>query len=278
MIEDLIDVGTNVKDLLGAGAALGEVSQEGNLLYAIVPEGYELKIEDMAPLLEQSAAAPSRCTSRQKLRTTESFCEYVRRSRVDGTTVCFADLDKAQFEAVFNYDGAAGAPGWCDHTAVLDLQYTKNWSRWIAASGKRMGQLALADFFDANMDDIVEPDAASIVETITALKIKRKAEFHSAVDSNTGFTTVNYTENVSGEAVKGSLEFFGRFVIGVAPFRGSDPYKVRCVLRFSIEGENNLSVYFTMINQDIVEEAAFDVEREKVLSVMDEIEVPVFDV
>lgn len=277
-LEGITGDGTSVAQLLEAGVAAAKISEKEELLYAIVPDGYELKMKDISAHIEDREDAPRRQTGNTALRTSESFCEFVERGFVDGTTVCFASINNSYFSAIFNYQGSKGAPGWEDRTATLQLQHTTEWKRWIKADRTKFSQLELADFFDANIENIVEPDAASIVEMITALKVKRKAEFHSAVDQNTGFTNVQYTENTSGEAVKGSLDFFGKFTIGVSPFRGSDPYKVKCSLRFNIDNDNNLRVFFALINADLVEEAAFDVERDKVLSVMSEIDVPVFDV
>lgn len=277
-LESVTGEGTSVAQLLEAGVAAAKINENEELLYAIVPEGYELKTEDISSHIESREDVPRRQTGNTWLRTSDSFCEFVERGFVEGTTICFASLGESTFTAIFNYQGPAGMPGWADRTANLTLEYTTEWKRWIKADRTKFSQLELADFFDANLDNIVEPDAASIVEMLTALKVKRKAEFHSAVDQNTGFTNVQYTENTSGEAVKGSLDFFGKFTIGVAPFSGSDPYSVKCSLRFNIDNDNNLRVFFTLINSDLVEEAAFDVERDKVLTAMTELGVPVFDV
>lgn len=278
MGDELNKTSTGVKDLLEAGTSMAAITKEEDLLYAVVPDGYSLKIEDISDLKEATEEKPRRITGLVGLRTSDSFCNFIEREHVEQTTVCFADVEQATFKAVFNYCGPGGVPGWCDRKAQLELMHTREWLRWVGNDRKDLSQLELADFFDANLDDIVEPDGAEIVEMITALKVKRKVSFHSAVDQNTGFTTVQFTENTSGEAVKGSIDFFGKFTIGIAPFRGSDPYKIKCMLRFTINNENQLKVFYGMINRDVVEEAAFGVEQAKIMERMQGLGVPVFDI
>lgn len=275
---DNINIRENVAEtILGAGIAIGEIKEKNELLYTVVPDGYRLETEDLQERNEALEERPRRITGEVSLANVESFCAFVEREFVENTTVCFAHLFHNAFTTIFNYDAPGGVPGWGDRKAILSLKKTSNWKRRTSNNRVKMTQLKFADFLEANMDDIVEPDAASIIEMVSALKVKKKAEFHSIVDQNTGFTSLQYTEDVKGEAIKGSVDFFGKFTIGLAPFYGSDPYKVKCNLRFSVDDQNRLEVFFQMINEESVTEDAFNVERSKIVERLTALGVPIFD-
>lgn len=268
------------ESLVNIGAALGEtkVVRQDDLSNAkhfiVLPEGYEAQEVDF----EEFRQVPVRNAGSVRVATVESFLLFAERELMPDTTVCFADLDQGQFRIVFNYAAGGGKPGWADREVVLKLKRTTSWDRWIQSNKKQMDQLPFADFIEENLPDIAEPAAADIVEMIQQLKVHRKAEFVSVVDPKTGFTNLTFNEQVSGETLKGNIEFCGKFVLGLVPFRGSDKYKVEASLRFNINDQNKLKVFYSLINADLVEEDAFDVEREKVLVKMKELGVPVFDV
>lgn len=268
------------ESILSAGAALGSAKvvlpgDEGpSKQFLVIPEGYEAKEVD----IEQLCHAPFRNKGEVSVATVESFNLFVARELLVGTTVCFADQDRGTFKAVFNYAAGGDMPGWGDRAVMLSLKRTTAWGRWMQRNKQPMDQLGFADFVDENMADIAEPNAATLVEMIQQLKVHRKAEFISVVDPRTGFTNLTFNEQTSGETLKGNIEFCGKFVLGLVPFRGSDKYRVDAALRFNINEQNKLRVFYSLINADLVEEHAFDVERAKVLARMTELAVPVFDI
>jgi uncharacterized protein YfdQ (DUF2303 family) len=248
----------------------------------VVPNGYsvqEIETEELNP-------SPYRTKGATRLATVDSFIAYVERELIGGSTVCFANEDKGSFEAVFNYSGGCGIPGWGDSKALLTLQQTTNWKRWMGLHGSRIGQLKFCDFVEANIDDIVSPDAATIIEMVTTLKLTRNASFTSVVDPRTGFATVNYIEKTTGEnggTGAGQAEFQNRMVIGLNPFKGKDSsrFTAKANLRFELpDGDNpkGLVLHFSIINHENVLEAAFKAECDKVFAKMDELKIPVFDI
>ena len=257
--------------ILSAGVALGEqkIIEPGDgpsKRFIIVPDGYTAQEVKGGDLREVIVA------------TVDSFLRFSERELLHGTTVCLAFMDMGSFETIFNYTAGGDMPGWADRSVKLLLRQTTAWSRWKSKNGVQMDQLAFADFIEANIPDISEPDAATIVEMIQQLKVHRKAEFISVVDPRTGFTNLTFNEQTSGETLKGNIEFCGKIVLGLAPYRGSDKYRVEAALRFNINDQNKLRVFYSLINADLVEEHAFDQEREKVMEKMNELGVPVFDI
>ncbi|MGV0961829.1 MAG: DUF2303 family protein [Limnohabitans sp.] len=266
--------------LIGAGSALGEVKVvrhdelTNDKHFLIVPAGYESKEISF----DEFRQTPIRNKGVMVVSTVESLFAFVERELLPGTTVCLADQDNGSFKIIFNYSGGGDKPGFSDRLVALSLKPTTGWSRWSEKDKVRMDKLAFADFIDENIPDISEPAAAEVIEMIKQLKVHRKAEFISVVDPKTGFTNLSFNEQTSGETLKGNIGFFDKMVLGLTPFRGSEKYRVDASLRFEITDSNKLKVFYSLINADLVEEHAFNVEREKVLEKMRELGIPVFDI
>lgn len=275
---DFAKVEGSVGEMVAVGSALGGVKtvkpgwQEKQ--FVIVPEGYtlhEVETEGLLPV-------PWRNKGTVIVATVDSFLLFVKREFIPETTVCFADLDKGSFYTIFNYAANGTVAGWADRRVFLNLEKTTSWNRWMGKNNISMDQLSFADFIEANMADISSPPAAEIIELTKQLKVHRSAEFSSVVDPKTGFTNLAFSEKVSGETLQGNIEFCGQMVLGLAPFRGSDPYAVNARIRFKLTDNNKLHVYFTLVNADLVEEDAFNHVRRQISASMEEMTIPVFDV
>jgi uncharacterized protein YfdQ (DUF2303 family) len=271
----------NFKDLLAAGAAGAQHQVISDVPVIVAPEGYNVHELD----LESYQPAPKRCHGTVRLETVKSFTDYISRNLTLGQTVVFADMDSGRFTAIFNYHKDGSSPGWGDNRAVLELTPTVSWKRWMEMNERRMDQLAFADFIESNALDIVTPSAAEVMEMVSALKVNKKAAFHSVIDNRTGRQTVEYSEDTKGETTKGNLEFTGQFELALQPYRnrGVDvtPYKVNARLRFDIteQGQNKsaLRVHYSLINHALVREYAFGVELDVIDQFLNNLSVPMFD-
>lgn len=270
------------QEIMAAGAATGEVKTVtpgayGDRHFILVPDGYTA--EEVKFNFDEFSPTPVRNKGKIHVSTADSFKRFVERELVAGTTVCFADIERSIFEVVFNYTGAGGTPGWGDRRLVFQLTRDTKWLRWIGSNNKKMPQLSFADFIDANIEDIISPAAADIIELTKQLKIHKKAEFSSVVDPNTGFTNLSFSETISGETVKGNFDGIGKVELGLVPFRGMAPYKVNANIRFSVDDDSNrLLIHYSMINADIVSEHAFKAVLDDIKQFMSSIGVPIFDV
>ena len=270
----------NFKTLLDAGAAVAQHQVIDGVPVIVAPDGYDVHKLD----LEEFQLQPKRCYGTARLETVKSFLDYVNRNLTPGQTVVFADMDNGKFTAIFNYSANGESPGWGDNRAVLFLTPTASWQRWVAQNGQAMNQLDFADFIESNAQDIVSPSAAEVMEMISALKVNKKATFHSVIDNKTGRQTLEYSEDTKGETTKGNIEFTGQFELALQPYRnrGIDvtPYKVNARLRFTITeqgGKNGLRVHYSLVNHDLVREYAFGAELDVIDQHLNGIGVPMFD-
>jgi uncharacterized protein YfdQ (DUF2303 family) len=282
----------DLNELIKLGATTADVSDERELLYAVVPEGYELKTHDMSKRNEEIVKRDERIAERKfelenerpmrnvgdvRVADVESFAYMVERENIPETTIVRADMNNRNFVAIINFAEDGKIAGFEDRTISLSLVRTLEFGRWMANNRERMTQLQLADFLEENLENIVEPPAAEMIEMISNLKVKRNAQYHSVIDTNTGAQSLSFSETIKGETVNGSMDFRSKFKIAITPYIGSKPYEIECNVRFSV-GEERLRIFFNMINIAKIEEHAFDAENTKVRDAMGKLGAPVINI
>lgn len=215
---------------------------------------------------ERFDAIPSRKRGRVTVHTGASLAQYVNLHTEGDATAIYADVQARRIEAVLNGHQAGDAfAGWGDHRVALALRSTPEWARWEKHDGKWMDQVTFAEFLDDAAPDIVDPLAADVVELARTFQAKANVEFRSAQVLESGERQLTYHETVEAQAGKqGQLTIPDRIEIGVAPFEGSDPYRVACRFRYRISN-GDLALGFQMLQRDQVIRDAFD-------AVLDEIE------
>src|SRR5690349_5150756 len=148
--------------------------------------------------LEYVLEHPRRPAGEYRLATVESFTDLVDRFGGDGLTI-WIDPDVRQVEAVFN-DNASGQPGWADFRAVLPLAATTEWRHWTDGDGRMMDQEAFAEHIEEGVKELVEPDAATMLEIAQSIQATVNTEFRSARRVADGEIQMVYVENIEGRA------------------------------------------------------------------------------
>jgi len=274
-----------VRELLDAGLVTAEVKKDHETLYAIVPKGCSLETHDLAKAKQKLAddvqvratGRPLRHTGNFFVTDVDSFVVMVKRELVPETTIVTSHLENKNFNAIINFSEDGKKAGHGDRKIILELKQTSEFKRWFEYNRQRLSQTQLADFLEENLESIVDPPAGEIIQMISDLKVKKNAQYHSVIDTETGAQSLSYSEEKRGETQNGSLDFRGKFKIALVPFIGSQPYEIDCHLRFSIDS-HVLSIFFSMINITKVLEHAFDLENEKVKEAMEELKVEVVNI
>jgi uncharacterized protein YfdQ (DUF2303 family) len=152
----------------------------------------------------------------------------------------------------------AEAAGWSDHRATLRLRHTPEWKRWIERDGKIEGQTKFAEHIEDCLADIVEPEAAVMLELAQHFQAAVKVNFRSAKQLSDGQRQLVYEETVEAKAgQRGEIVIPGSFVVGVAPFEGSVGYKLNARLRYRLS-DGQLLIGYVLDRPDKVIRAAFD--------------------
>lgn len=252
--------GLDVSALLHAGAALTECIEEvGPVRLFMVPDGYKVQQVDLEELEDSPIAIRKHVTLADSL----SFITYYQEFASDSTSL-FADLNQRQVKAVFDYH-RPNQPGWCRHSATLQLQWSTEWKPWIENNKKHLDQEAFAEFIQMNLPDIVEPAGAELLEITQTLQAKKKVNFLSGTRLADGQNQLMYVEEVEGTAgPKGDLKIPEKIVLALRIFQGTERYRVEAFLRYRIGDDRKLKFFYQLERPERLIEDAFDQVKEQI--------------
>lgn len=237
----------NAQVVFEAGQILGghrEVDN-GGLPYVVIPE------RSQVVNLEKMMSVPPRKRAVVQCRDVVSFATYLEQHRASNTIV-FATLNKSAslFRAVIDYHqpGEDGNAGWCEHIAEFRPERSEEFGRWVNASGQWLRQQEFAEFLQDNSVDIVQPDAATVLEVARELTAKKSVQFRSGVSLKDGTTQFTYDESLTtGGGAKGHLEVPEKFTIQIPIHAHGGSYSVPARLRYRIEDGGRLMFRFDLV-------------------------------
>lgn len=233
---ELSSVDGDVQAAIEAGIALSgpkRLDEDGRFYSVLAPAGAEHHVIDVEEHRDRFLDFPRRKTGTFQVHTGAAFIAYLAKHALEETEV-WADIERRTVTAVINAHDKAVA-GWGDHRVELKLQHTPAWSTWTKHDGANLAQSAFAELLDDRAQDVVDPDAATLMEITRSFKAAKKVAFESGTHLSTGQVQFVYREDVEGTAgTKGELSMPEQFWIALTPFEGGQTYKVLARLRFSI--------------------------------------------
>jgi uncharacterized protein YfdQ (DUF2303 family) len=263
----------NADTLLEAGAAMAAAEKAPtSLAYVLVPEGYN--IESLEPYLP----APARKSGSRSFNDAASFIGYVLDQAGPGpgstpvpaatpdagpnataeppvapvaaattSTKLYGGVNPPHFTAVFNDHGDhASAPGWRDHTASYACPLSVEWKTWTGKNKQQMTQETFAQFIEDNAPDCVTPDSATMIEIARTLEAKKKVNFASGIRLSNGENELTYEETIEGTAGKGKFKIPETFALAIPVLEGAERWRVDARLRYRIDGQGKLSIWYDL--------------------------------
>lgn len=214
--------------------------------------------------LERFALDPRRPRGRFEFHTTASLVQYVQRHRLDGAELggpgmpeVYADIDRVRIVAVLNVHEGETDAGWHDWIAAVTLRSTPEWKAWAKHDGELLDQVEFAEHLEDRLDDIVDPPAAELLEVARTFEAKRDVAFRSAIVVESGARQFTYNEQIEARAgAEGKVTVPSRFGLGLAPFEGSEAFRLEARLRYRITG-GRLAIGYQLVRPDLVLRAAF---------------------
>ena len=208
------------------------------------------KIESIEHLLQ----TPKRKSGTIELQDQSGFTAYFKRHQNPSANI-YADRKNVKFTAVFN-DDTAEAAGWKDHKAVYNVIFSREWQEWDRNDKVRMSQAEFAAFIERNLPDIREPNSADMMEIASTLEASKKASFSSGVRLSNGSNQFSYEEDIRGTVKNGRIEIPESFTLGLPAFLNGQHYEMKARLRYRINKENQLEMWYERVRpQDIIEDA-----------------------
>jgi uncharacterized protein YfdQ (DUF2303 family) len=201
---------------------------------ASVPPGY--KIESLSRFHPATDAA-----GHLGLLTLACMVAYVKAQGAGPASAIFADREGKNIVAVIDWHAEAESkvPGWGRHRANYKLELTPEWQAWNGISGRPQPQAVFAEFVEENLPDIVEPDAATVLEVARNLSGNRKVKFGSARNLSNGDVALQWIEETeAGAGPNQETKVPSELKLKLPVFRGAEratTFEVKAFLRYRIK-------------------------------------------
>lgn len=243
---------SGIRDAIDAGVQIGaqSVKQIEGIPHTLIPPGYTLI--GHPKLLEN----PRRTVQRVKMITTDSFINYFNRFSSDDSVI-FCNIDAAKFTGIIDYHDKS-TPAWCNHIAEYTCAKTPEWVTWSKKDGIPLGQSAFAEFIEQNLEEIIQPTGAEMLEIATTLKANTNIKFTSGKRLSDGQTQFQYHEEIDGTAgQKGQFKIPDEFKLGMSVFEGGEAYEIRAKFRYRIK-DGQVSLWYDLLRPHKTYRAAVD--------------------
>lgn len=244
----------------------------------VVPGGKT--VVNLKPYLEAFALRPERRKGVAVVRSQRTLVSLTTRHRHEGTTVIFANPDRAKpsLVTVFDYhpqtDDVDDAE-WCQHRARYECELSEEWKAWSGAHGAVKDQRQFAEFVEDHLADVIVPPTddeklaelaklmggrftlpADLVGLSRGLQVSSEVKVREAVTLSSGEIAVTYDEQHRDGAGK-PLQIANLFVIAIPVFYAGPLYRIPVRLRYTLrEGGIKWSVH--LYRHDRVFDHAFD--------------------
>lgn len=219
----------------------------------VVPANARVELPDLSAWRER----PTRTIGVYRPATVEAFVEYFGSQSDPDTSTVWVHPTSGAVVGVID-DTSPEAPGWGQHRVELRLAPTPEWLYWEGQDGIMLGQTEYAEHIEGGLEEIQEPDAATMLEIAQTFHATNSAQFRSSTRLATGEQRFQYDEEVKASAgTAGDLAVPTVILLAVAPFFGEDRYKVTARLRFRLNS-GKLSLGYKLDRPESVKRDALE--------------------
>lgn len=207
----------------------------GKIPMVLKPSGFDL--EDLRQFMHPH---PDRVRAVVTHNSVVSFCEYVNRFKGVYSTI-FASVLEAPYEftAILDYHGTDEGdmfPDWGTHVAKLVLTQTDEWKTWMESNNRSFNQVEFAAFIEDNLNDIVEPDGATMLELALNLNATQESGFKGKLNLQNGDVGLVVDQQTDAVALgkNGEIAIPKELSIKLAPFRGIEQSTIQARFRYNL--------------------------------------------
>lgn len=226
----------------------------------------------------------------------ESLVDYVERHRGNDSAV-FASANNHNITGVIDWHSkssllcesvgtATGVAqfdrgGFARHQVSLPLQFSEQWKAWAKINGQNLQQKALAEFIEEYLGDIVEPDAAAVLEAVLTLSGKKSVNYKNATRLANGDVSLVWEETTESKAGQtGDLKVPSELKLRLPVYAGCEEettFEIRTMFRYNIH-DGALTFQLKMLGIERIREMAFEAVYESLVEKLAKrkIEVPVY--
>lgn len=253
-----------------AQQALAPKEVEAGGIYLVATANGDVRQFDLTG--PQYTGSVARKTGRTVVRDAASFLAYWAKHHDDASEV-YADVEQLSVTAVLDAH-ANDQARFGEHRLHLQLRRTKAWEEWLALDGKLVDQDRFANFLEDHLVNLVEPEAAAMLEIAQSIKATTKADFQSSSRLQSGERKFAYIEDTKASAgAKGDLAIPEVFKIAVPPFEGADAYSMTARFKYRLD-HSHLTLGYKLEQPEERAKAAF---TDVLAAIADGIDTPILN-
>lgn len=192
----------------------------------------------------------------------DSLVDYVTRYDNESAAV-FASATSSTITAIFDWHPKSFEEysGLARHQVILPLQFSDQWKAWAGINGKMLQQRTLAEFIEEYLGDIVEPDAAAVLETVLTLSGKKSVNYKNATRLANGDVSLVWEEATEAKAGQsGDLKVPSELKLRLPVYAGCEAettFEIRTMFRYHIS-DGTLTFQLKMLGIEHIRELAFE--------------------
>ncbi|MGY5048257.1 DUF2303 family protein [Streptomyces sp. 900105755] len=225
------DISVQAVAALAQQALAPKSVEPGNIYLVATADGRVESVDLTGPKYTGQLA---RKTGTITVRDSASFLTYFGKHADDASEV-YSDVEQLTVTAVLDAH-AADAARFGEHRLALSLRRTKAWQEWLQLNGRLVSQDEFANFLEDHLPNLVEPDAATMLEIAQSIKAHTKSEFQSSTRLQSGERKFAFVEDIKTSAgAKGDITIPETFRIAVPPFEGADAYSMTARFKYRLD-------------------------------------------
>jgi uncharacterized protein YfdQ (DUF2303 family) len=247
----------NASEIFNLGKCQTSNGNIEDVPFYIIPN--DMKIEKLDDLADKFRKKPVRIHEITTVYSEQSFCEYFNRYQNEHSTVII-DFNQSRVVGFIDYHESTEEPRYKNHCVIYSFPKTPEFSAWFNNDNSKLSQEEFAYFIEERFGEIVEPNAAAMLQVAQNLKATKEVNFKQSKRLDNGQNQFIYEETINGTCSSGDIEVPELFKIQLQIFKFGAAYKLSARLRYRIS-PNGLSFWYTLINpQRSLDDAIADVE------------------
>ncbi len=201
--------------------------------------------------------APMNITEAQAFGTVESLIEYIACFGKTPFIIGKPRQDGELFRVILDYH-TQEQPSHCRHIAALLVSNSAQWATWTNAAGERFSQRKFKEFIEDNIEDVTEPDSATILQQIAEVKVESKQDTSTKVD--------NQGDSVKQDAsLKLATDAPQPLTLALKPWKCMSTHmEITARIYAHVNANGRVEFSYQLINADAAIEQKFNDYREQI--------------
>lgn len=207
------------------------------------------QVINLNPELEKLGDAPRRAKGVYQPATLEAFIAYVAEKKATkGLSIWVEPTPAApKVVALLNDHDGIDTPAWRDYRVETALELTEEWKHWLGKDDELMPQAAFAEHVEDGIAEILEPDAAQMLEIAQSIQLATSATIRNAQRLTDGRVKFVYDEEIEGKAgEEGEYSIPTEFKLLIAPFLGEEAREIGARFRYRHNRGGEISIGYKL--------------------------------